>query len=108
MKKTSLTFTEALQLVKQQLGLSYCLMRHGGWWHVFDRTTLKCSGRSLLEAVENAGIDVPEAANSECEFVAVGAKVMRGSERIADARSTNFANRIANALNEYEPDHRGQ
>jgi hypothetical protein len=108
MKKTSLTFDEALHLIKRQCGLTYCLTRHGGWWHVFDRTELKVSGRTLLEAVEAAGIEIPEAKNSECEFVAIGAKVMRGTERIADARSTNFANRIANALNKYNSDQRGQ
>ena len=108
MKKTSLTFDEALHLLRDQLGMTYNLTRSGGWWHVFDRTELKCQGRSLLEAVEAAGIDVPEEDSHEAEFVAVGAKVMRGLERIGDARSTNFANRIANALNQYKADRRGQ
>jgi hypothetical protein len=109
MKKASLTFDEAQHLVKRHLGLTYVMVRSGGWWHIFDRTELKFSGLTLLEAVEDAGIEVPEEEATETlEFAVVGSKVMRGSERICDARSSNFANRIANALNKHKPDRRGQ
>ena len=40
-------------------------------------------------------------------FVAVKQLVMRGSERVAIAASVNMARRIANALNEYEPNEKG-
>lgn len=36
------------------------------------------------------------------QFVAVGANVMQGSNRMATAGSSTFARRIANALNRYQ------
>lgn len=44
----------------------------------------------------------------ETKFVAIKEAIMRGAEHIATARSTTFAKRIANALNKYIPDKRGQ
>lgn len=41
-------------------------------------------------------------------FVAARNLVMRGSERIAEACSHNMAIRIANALNAWKTDSRGQ
>jgi len=40
-------------------------------------------------------------------FVAVGHRVMRGSEDICRAKSPNFARRIAAALNRYTPGPKG-
>jgi hypothetical protein len=48
------------------------------------------------------------AAPSEHPFIAVGPKVLRNGELIAGAKSATFARRIANALNLYKPDSRGQ
>lgn len=42
------------------------------------------------------------------KFVAVGPKVLRAGELICGARSATFARRIANALNVYTPNKRGQ
>lgn len=41
-------------------------------------------------------------------FAAKDHDVWQGSERVAVARSNTFAKRIANALNRYKPDQRGQ
>lgn len=42
------------------------------------------------------------------KFTAAGQDVKRGAETIARAVSGNMAKRIANALNSYIPDERGQ
>jgi hypothetical protein len=41
-------------------------------------------------------------------FVALENRVHRGSELICRAKTANMAKRIANALNERQPDRRGQ
>lgn len=41
-------------------------------------------------------------------FVGAGSNVMCGSENVAVARSRTFANRIANALNQYIPNSKGE
>jgi hypothetical protein len=41
-------------------------------------------------------------------FVAVGPKVFEGAKLICGACSNSFARRIANALNVYTPNRRGQ
>lgn len=41
-------------------------------------------------------------------FVGIGSNVMCGSDNVAVARSRTFANRIANALNRYTPNSKGE
>lgn len=41
-------------------------------------------------------------------FVGAGSNVMCGPENVAVARSRTFANRIANALNQYTPNSKGE
>lgn len=42
------------------------------------------------------------------EYVAIGTSVMYGDSNVAVARGQNMATRIANALNRYTPNARGQ
>lgn len=51
---------------------------------------------------------VPAPKPKRSQFVAVGPKVLDGTKLIAGACSSSFARRIANALNVYTPDRRGQ
>lgn len=45
---------------------------------------------------------------ADLKIVAIGDVVMMGPLHVAKARSANFAKRIANALNQYRPNSRGQ
>lgn len=49
----------------------------------------------------------PQVTAAEFPFVAIKLAIMRGSERVAVAVSHTMARRIANALNLYQPNHRG-
>lgn len=48
-----------------------------------------------------------ESAAKVAQFVAAGVAVMQGLERVAVARSHNFAKRIARALNNHKVNSRG-
>jgi hypothetical protein len=103
----SITIQHAIELVQQALGDRFTLTRQGGWWHVFDRTELKASGRTVREAVEAAGVDVPEAAAAPTPYIQVGPKVLKDGKLVAGAVSNTAARLIVNALNNYTPGRRG-
>lgn len=53
-------------------------------------------------------VRVPAPKPKRSQFIAVGPKVLEGAKLICGACSSTFARRIANALNAYTPDRRGQ
>lgn len=56
---------------------------------------------------ESGVATTPTDQKSNAQFVAAGVAVMMGLERVAVARSHNFAKRIAAALNNHKPGRRG-
>lgn len=78
-------------------------------------TTLEMrQGLADIETLADVGLrilpadDVATESGQMAQFVAVANRVHKGRDCIAKAKSSTFAKRIANALNQYRPNRRGQ
>lgn len=106
MKRGEFTEGQAADLARYFLGASwYALERSNS-----GRFDLGCTGVGILHSGDSwrdvfrkAGVRLP----LRRRFTAIGSSVMNGDESVAAARSTSMAERIAAALNVYEPDRRG-
>ncbi len=61
-------------------------------------------GKSWRSVFRDAGVKLPY----KPRFSSVGKRILRAGDQVAVAVSGNLAERIANALNEYEPGARGK
>jgi hypothetical protein len=82
------------------------IVEMAGGFHVFERTTLLGSGRTIKAAMIDAGM-YPPVDIKVIQYSAKGREVIRGREPICIAESNNKATRIANALNAYVPNQHG-
>lgn len=99
-------YSAAMAILRASSVFAPALVRYGGRFHIFSRTTELASGETMLEALEAGGFLPPPAMPPP--YVAVKDFVTRGGkDRICIARSHTAALRIANALNEYTPGDRG-
>jgi hypothetical protein len=101
-------YAEGMRILRESRLFSPALVPHGGWWHIFSRTTLQCSGETIEAALQAGGfLPRPDDWQPYPQFVAVGANVVQGANTVATCRSNTMASRVANALNEYIPGDRG-
>lgn len=108
MQNDPLEYSQALDLVHYFLGPNFTLTAaFPSSYAVFDRTTLVAYAQGADVTWETV-LRRAGAWPSPPQFSAAKQDVKRGSETVARAMSSNLAKRIANALNCYTPDKRGQ
>lgn len=101
-----LTEDQAVDLARHFLGADwYAIERAASGRFDLGRNMvgIMYTGDSWREVFRKAGVKLP----SRRRFTSIGPTVMNGAESVASCRSKSMAERIAAALNVYEPDRRG-
>jgi hypothetical protein len=99
-----MSYEEAIIAMQQARVASPALVQYAGMYHAFSRTKHLGSGNNYRAALINAGLlPLPARAERIVPFGVEDADVFRGEDLICNARSHNYALRIANALNAYKP-----
>lgn len=97
------TLSQAQDLARHFLGESYFASVFEGRKMLTFELGSFC-GPSWRSTFRAAGVKLP----FRPKYSSVDHRVVRGDENVAIAMSATFAQRIANALNDYEPDARGK
>lgn len=108
MPKTELTTAQADDMARYLLGPGWRAYRTpaaecGLVGMPNSKATWRFLGGSWRAVFRSAGVKLPV----RPKFIASKERVMMKGKCVAVACSSNFAERTANALNEYEPDQRG-
>ena len=93
-------YREGIQVLREARVFAPALVHFRGAYHVFSRTKLISSGRSIIEALDAGGF-LPRPERRLAVFAAEGLVVVYKGVTVATTQSKNMAVRIANALNEY-------
>jgi hypothetical protein len=101
-----MNYLDAMNILYRRRIHRPAIVEMAGGFHVFERTQLLGSGRTIKAAMLDAGM-LPAKDITVIQYSAKGREVIRGREPIATAESNNKASRIANALNAYAPDQHG-
>jgi hypothetical protein len=86
------------------------LAKIGNVYYAISTPMVIGKGKDYEAALEDAGLWPQSEFRAPEELILYatdGCEVRRGNNLICTARSRNYANRIANALNAYTPDERG-
>jgi hypothetical protein len=99
-------YREAIDILRDAEVFAPAIVKFNGAFHIFSRTGLVASGKSIADAMRAGGY-IPPPPRRLPLFVAAGCNVIRADEPICVCRSKTMAQRIAHALNEYVPGDRG-
>lgn len=98
------TVEQATDLARYFLSPGWKAVITPGGSYKLQYVAISFSGSTWRAAFRAAGVDLPY----RPRFSSVERKVVRGDDVVAVCQSNSFAERMANALNAYEPDSRGK